>query len=63
MRNWSKGKKAYGDRNQEPYTWNFYKKLYTETPQWRPGFQDVQCPVITEEVKEVYKPTLERVKC
>ncbi|WMV13373.1 hypothetical protein MTR67_006758 [Solanum verrucosum] len=38
---------------------DFYKKLYTETAQWRPTLQDAQCPVITEEEKEALQANFE----
>jgi len=31
---------------------DFYKKLYTETTNWRPAYTDANCPGLTEEEKE-----------
>ena len=31
---------------------DFYKKLYTETTDWRPAYTDANCPGLTEEEKE-----------
>lgn len=52
-----------GEITQEPHKIkgeiiDFYKKLYTETAQWRPTLQDAQCPVIIEEEKEALQANI-----